>query len=192
MICQGNHLFDDVHGWCNPPDQVCCGERDCDGKNCKPDSECQPIDFDCPHDGDFEDPALCSTYYKCSGGVATRMCCNSVNGQQVRYSQLPFLLTAFRLHVQCTRVHIWAHASFEYIPLLSSCLFWAHASFELNVFFERPPLLSALLFWAHASLERTSLLSACLFWAHASFERTPLLSALLFDRIFFGRTYFQM
>ena len=76
MLCQGNYLFDDVHGWCNTPENVCCGERDCDGKNCKPAEECEPVDFDCPADGDFEDPHLCSTYYKCSGGVATKMCCN--------------------------------------------------------------------------------------------------------------------
>ena len=75
MICQGNYLFDDVHGWCNTPEAVCCGDRDCDGKHCKPDEECEPVDFDCPADGDFEDPHLCSTYYKCSGGIATRMCC---------------------------------------------------------------------------------------------------------------------
>merc|ERR1712004_282803 len=58
---------------------VCCGDRDCDGKHCKPDEECEPVDFDCPADGDFEDPHLCSTYYKCSGGIATRMCCQQGN-----------------------------------------------------------------------------------------------------------------
>ena len=91
MICQGNYLFDDVHGWCNIPESVCCGDRDCDGKHCKPDEECEPVDFDCPADGDFEDPHLCSTYYKCSGGIATRMCC-----QQGRFTNLVITLKITR------------------------------------------------------------------------------------------------
>merc|ERR1711956_143132 len=30
ITCKNDYLFDPVHGWCDFPTNVCCGERDCD------------------------------------------------------------------------------------------------------------------------------------------------------------------
>ena len=57
--------------------QVSCGDRDCDGRPCKPNpTTLHPYDFICPEEnGYFADPANCMKYYHCSGWVPQRNSC---------------------------------------------------------------------------------------------------------------------
>merc|ERR1711997_158144 len=56
MTCQQNYLFDIAHEWCDFPNNVCCGDRDCDGRDCN-DNCGDEAEFDCPEEnGFFEDP----------------------------------------------------------------------------------------------------------------------------------------
>ena len=76
MLCQADFLYDDVHKWCNYPDQVCCGERDCDGRHCN--DNCEGGDFDCPSpNGFFEDPKNCAKYWQCNNDIAVSHMCDS-------------------------------------------------------------------------------------------------------------------
>ena len=79
MTCQLDYLYDSERGWCNFPEAVYCGDRDCDGRNCNDDNNND--DFKCDPDNDvehfFPDPNNCAKYYECWNGVATHRICNS-------------------------------------------------------------------------------------------------------------------
>merc|ERR1712212_1332779 len=61
ITCKNDYLFDPVHGWCDFPGNVCCGDRDCDGRDCN--DNCggpEPGPFDCPEpQGFFPDEENC-------------------------------------------------------------------------------------------------------------------------------------
>merc|ERR1711936_906451 len=54
MQCQLDYLYDTVHGWCDEPGRVTCGDRDPDGRPCKD----------------------CIKYIQCYGGVPQIHTCN--------------------------------------------------------------------------------------------------------------------
>jgi len=85
ITCQNDYLFDPVHGWCDFPQNVCCGERDCDGRSCN--DECgEGDDFDCPKpNGFFEDPKNCMKYWQCNNDIAQHHSCDTQNGQQLLF-----------------------------------------------------------------------------------------------------------
>jgi len=84
MLCDMDFLYDDKHAWCNTPQQVDCGTRDCDNRDCK-DPE-PPFNFTCPHpDGLFADPSNCMKYFQCYMGVPDRKSCPTKEGQQLLY-----------------------------------------------------------------------------------------------------------
>merc|ERR1712172_209425 len=85
ITCQNDYLFDPVHGWCDFPQNVCCGERDCDGRSCN--DECgEGDDFDCPKpSGFFEDPKNCMKYWQCNNDIAQHHSCDTQNGQQLLF-----------------------------------------------------------------------------------------------------------
>ena len=83
MTCQGNQLYDSEHGWCLPPENICCGNRDCDGRACS-----QDCDFKCPSDyGFYEDPDNCMKFYQCDDGIAYHKSCGKINGEQLMFRQ---------------------------------------------------------------------------------------------------------
>jgi len=85
MLCPKNYLYDPVHGWCDFPEKVCCGERDCDGRACN-DNCGNTGDFDCPTPvGFFEDPKDCASYWQCSDNVAVHHTCDKKNGLQLLF-----------------------------------------------------------------------------------------------------------
>ena len=67
MTCPWNYLYDPKTQWCDFPEKVYCGERNCDGRPCKenPDPVC---DFDCKYDGFFAYPENCAKYVICQNG----------------------------------------------------------------------------------------------------------------------------
>ena len=67
MTCPWNYLYDPKTQWCDFPEKVYCGERNCDGRPCKetPDPIC---DFDCKYDGFFAYPGNCAKYVICQDG----------------------------------------------------------------------------------------------------------------------------
>ena len=67
MTCRSNYLYDPKTQWCDFPEKVYCGERNCDGRPCKqnPDPVC---DFDCKSDGSFAYPENCAKYVICQNG----------------------------------------------------------------------------------------------------------------------------
>ena len=67
MTCRSNYLYDPKTQWCDFPEKVYCGERNCDGRPCKqnPDPVC---DFDCKYDGFFAYPENCAKYVICRNG----------------------------------------------------------------------------------------------------------------------------
>ena len=76
MLCQADFLYDEVHQWCTYPDQVCCGERDCDGRDCN--DNCEGGDFECPSpNGFFEDPKNCAKYWQCNNNIAVSHMCDT-------------------------------------------------------------------------------------------------------------------
>ena len=79
MTCQLDYLYDAERGWCNFPEAVYCGDRDCDGRNCNDDNNND--DFKCDPDNHvehfFPDPNNCAKYYECWNGVATHRIRNS-------------------------------------------------------------------------------------------------------------------
>ena len=82
MLCEKDYLYDDKHEWCNYPQQVDCGNRDCDGRDCK--DPVDPSDFKCPQEsGYFSDPKNCMKYYHCYENIPERMNCKMENGQQL-------------------------------------------------------------------------------------------------------------
>jgi len=85
VTCQKDYLFDPVHEWCDFPQNVCCGERDCDNRDCN--DECDPSDgFDCPEaNGFFADPKNCIKYWQCNNDIAVSHTCDKKNGQQLLY-----------------------------------------------------------------------------------------------------------
>ncbi|TRY73017.1 hypothetical protein TCAL_13049 [Tigriopus californicus] len=89
LQCGQNYLYDAIHGWCNYPQDVICGDRDCDGLPCKePPVTEHPSDFTCPLlDGYFPDPLNCIKYYHCMGGFPNHITCpvSSITGQQEYY-----------------------------------------------------------------------------------------------------------
>ena len=80
MTCQNDYLFDPVHGWCDFPQNICCGDRDCDGRNCNDvQGGCGNDDdkFDCPEaNGFFPDPEYCAKYWQCNNDIATHHTCD--------------------------------------------------------------------------------------------------------------------
>lgn len=73
MLCQSDYLYDIEHKWCNTPQDVTCGERDCDGRDCHDNHH---EDFDCPEEnGYFADPENCIKYYHCYHNDAERLTC---------------------------------------------------------------------------------------------------------------------
>merc|ERR1712107_882001 len=50
MQCQLDYLYDITTGWCDEPEKVYCGDRDCDGRPCKDDPPV-PCNFDCEANG---------------------------------------------------------------------------------------------------------------------------------------------
>jgi len=89
MTCQNDYLFDPVHGWCDFPQNICCGDRDCDGRNCNDvQGGCGNDDdkFDCPEaNGFFPDPEYCAKYWQCNNDIATHHTCDKKNGEQLLY-----------------------------------------------------------------------------------------------------------
>merc|ERR1711981_8518 len=87
MVCQLDYLYDTAHGWCDYPQKVHCGDRDCDGRPCNDDNN-DDIDFDCEAaggDGYYADPANCIKYIHCSAGVAESLICQKSGGKQLQY-----------------------------------------------------------------------------------------------------------
>lgn len=73
MLCQGDYLYDIEHQWCNFPDKVTCGDRDCDSRDC---ADNHVVDFECPAPwGYFPDPENCMKYYQCESNSAFRVNC---------------------------------------------------------------------------------------------------------------------
>jgi len=84
LLCQGDYLYDDKHQWCNFPQQVTCGTRDCDGRPCKPNPP--PTNFTCPTDtGLFPDDDNCMKYFQCYEGTAEQKNCDMRDGKQLLY-----------------------------------------------------------------------------------------------------------
>jgi len=78
MQCQLDYLYDTVHGWCDEPGRVTCGDRDPDGRPCK-DCVGPGPDFDCEAaggDGFYEYAKNCIKYIQCYGGVPQIHTCN--------------------------------------------------------------------------------------------------------------------
>merc|ERR1712223_450131 len=78
MQCQLDYLYDTVHGWCDEPGRVTCGNRDPDGRPCK-DCVGPGPDFDCEAaggDGFYEYAKNCIKYIQCYGGVPQIHTCN--------------------------------------------------------------------------------------------------------------------
>jgi len=88
ITCKNDYLFDPVHGWCDFPGNVCCGERDCDGRDCNDDCGGPDPDspFDCPEaQGFFPDEKNCAKYWQCNADVAQHHACDKKNGIQLLY-----------------------------------------------------------------------------------------------------------
>jgi len=84
LLCQKDYLYDDLHKWCNFPKDVSCGDRDCDGRPCKPNPP--PINFTCPADnGLFPDDHNCIKYYQCYEGVPEEKICQVKDNKQLLY-----------------------------------------------------------------------------------------------------------
>jgi len=84
MLCERDFLYDDKRHWCNTPQLVDCGKRDCDGRPCKPPTP--PVDFKCPKaDGLFPDAKNCIKYFQCSENIAQEKICPFENGKQLFY-----------------------------------------------------------------------------------------------------------
>merc|ERR1712165_678761 len=84
MLCQKDYLYDIEHKWCNTPEDVTCGDRDCDGRDCH---DNHIVDFDCPSaSGYFPDPKNCMKYYHCYDNQAEHINCQKQNGQQLLYN----------------------------------------------------------------------------------------------------------
>lgn len=82
ITCQNDYLFDPIHGWCDFPQNVCCGDRDCDGRACNDNcsggggSSTVKPDFDCPQaNGFFGDPKNCAKYWQCNNDVPIHKTC---------------------------------------------------------------------------------------------------------------------
>ena len=77
MQCQLNYLYDITTGWCDEPEKVYCGDRDCDGRPCKDDPPV-PCNFDCEAnggDGFYPYKDNCIKYVECSNGQAICRTC---------------------------------------------------------------------------------------------------------------------
>ena len=57
MTCPFNYLYDPKTEWCDLPENVYCGERNCDGRPCKQNPD--PI---CPPDIDDIDRVSCTLH----------------------------------------------------------------------------------------------------------------------------------
>lgn len=75
MLCEVNYLYDIPHQWCDFPQNVKCGDRDCDGRPCNQEPD-DGDDFKCPSpSGYFEDPKNCAKYYQCYDSIAVHHIC---------------------------------------------------------------------------------------------------------------------
>jgi len=84
MLCQKDFLYDVEHKWCNTPELVECGSRDCDGRPCK--KPAPKPEFECPTpNGLFPDEANCMKYFQCYENVPQVMNCQVTAGQQLLY-----------------------------------------------------------------------------------------------------------
>ena len=77
MTCHEDHLFDPVNGWCDFPQNVCCENRNCDGRKCNQNCNSLGDDFDCPEgDGFFADEKNCMKYYQCNNNIPHHSVCD--------------------------------------------------------------------------------------------------------------------
>ena len=62
--------------WCNTPQYVDCGPRECQDNSCISDVVTEePLNYECEHDGYFAYPEDCSRFIVCAGGDATEKTC---------------------------------------------------------------------------------------------------------------------